>query len=468
MGMRLHTTPWARIATAAIILAGFVICLAADLPGHLSYDSVVQLLEARTARYSNWHPAIMSWLLGVGDAVVPGAALFMVFDALLFFGSLLALLLIRPRPSRAACAVAAFLVLTPQVLIYQGIVWKDVLFADVSIAGFVCLAFAVEHWANAKFRFGLIAGACVLFALASLARQNGAVVPLAGAVALGWIAARQTPSRPLLRAMAYGGSGLFAAGLLAVSVGLALASRSVGDSGPAEELQILQSYDVIGAVVRQPDLALPQIAQDDPALEKLMRTVGVRVWSPQRNDTLANSKTLEAALDDADPEPIAAQWRDLILHHTWLYLRVRTELFRWVFLTPDLEQCLPYEVGVDGPPTVMALLGLKERSDARDVALDHYAHAFVGTPVLSHPVFAILALIALWILLYRRRAADIVIALMLLSALAFAASFFLISIACDYRYLYFLDLSTMVTIFYLALDARSAWDVLRKSLLFRR
>jgi len=462
--MRLHTTPWARIANAAIILAGFVFCLAADLPGHLSYDSVIQLQEGRTGEYANWHPAIMSWLLGLADAVVPGAALFVVFDALLFFASLLALLLIRPKPSRAACAVAAFLVLTPQVLIYQGIVWKDVLFADAGVAGFVCLAFVGERWANTKLRFALIAVACVLFALAALVRQNGAIVALAGAVALGWIVAGHS-SR--VRAATYGGIALLATALLAACAVFALSTRSVGDSGPKAQLQLLRSYDIIGAAAAQPDLPLASIAEDDPQLEKLIRGVGVRVWSPARNDTLGDTKILGAALDDADPDTIAAQWRDLILHHPWLYLRMRAEVFRWVFLTPDLEQCLPYEVGVDGPPEVMAELGLKERSDARDIALDHYAHLFVGTPVLSHAFFAFLALIALWILLHRRRAADIAIAFLLLGALGFAASFFVISIACDYRYLYFLDLAAMVASFYLALDARSAWDVLRRSLPFR-
>jgi hypothetical protein len=463
MGMRLHTTPWARIATAGIILAGFVFCLAVDLPGYLSYDSVVQLLEGRTAQYANWHPAVMSWLLGLADAVVPGAGLFVVFDALLFFASLLGLLLIRPKPSWGACAVAALLVFSPQVLLYQGTVWKDVLFANAGVAGFACLALAAERWQDAKFRFGLISAGFALFALAALVRQNGAVVPLFGAIALGWIAASQTPSRPLARAALYGAGALLAAGLLAASAGLALATRTVGDSGPAVQLQLLQTYDVIGAVVEQPDLDLARIADDDPSLEKIIRTTGVRVWSPVRNDTLGNTKAVQAALDDADPETIAAQWHDLILHHPWLYLRVRADVFRWVFLTPDLELCVPYEVGVDGPPSVMVELGLKERTDARDAALDDYAHLFVGTPVLSHAVYAVLAFIALLILLRRRPAPDIAIAFMLLAALAFAASFFVISIACDYRYLYFLDLAAMVAIFYLALDVRSAWDTLKNS-----
>jgi len=56
------------------------------------------------------------------------------------------------------------------------------------------------------------------------------------------------------------------------------------------------------------------------------------------------------------------------------------------------------------------------------------------------------------LLIRRRRAADMTIAALLLGALAFAASFLVISVACDYRYLYLLDLAAMTGALYLALD----------------
>jgi hypothetical protein len=40
------------------------------------------------------------------------------------------------------------------------------------------------------------------------------------------------------------------------------------------------------------------------------------------------------------------------------------------------------------------------------------------------------------------------------AALMFAGSFLVISLACDYRYLYFLDLSAITGVLYLALDPR--------------
>src|SRR5438477_9007781 len=126
--------------TAIIVATAFVVCVAVNWPGHLSYDSVIQLLEGRSAAYSGWHPPVMSWLLGLFDALEPGAALFVLGSAAILFGSLLSLLWMPRKVSWAAPVAALLIVLTPQVLLYQGIVWKDVLFANAGVASFVALA----------------------------------------------------------------------------------------------------------------------------------------------------------------------------------------------------------------------------------------------------------------------------------------------------------------------------------------
>ena len=90
--------------------------------------------------------------------------------------------------------------------------------------------------------------------------------------------------------------------------------------------------------------------------------------------------------------------------------------------------------------------------DARDYALQNYAIALTGTPAFSHVTFGVIALLALFPMLRRRRPEDIAMAFLLIGTFAFTASFFVISIACDYRYLYALDLSTMFAAFYVALN----------------
>ena len=76
----------AGLAIGAALIVGFGVCLGLNLPGHLSYDSVMQLWQGRTGVYNSWHPPVMAWMLGLADSVVRGAALFVVFDAALLYG----------------------------------------------------------------------------------------------------------------------------------------------------------------------------------------------------------------------------------------------------------------------------------------------------------------------------------------------------------------------------------------------
>jgi hypothetical protein len=157
------------------------------------------------------------------------------------------------------------------------------------------------------------------------------------------------------------------------------------------------------------------------------------------------------ALSNAAPDAVAAQWFDLIRKHPALYARVRTAAFVQLFFTPDIVACRPVFTGIEGPARELGELGIAPRRDARDQALARYAKSFMGTPVFSHVTFAVLGLFALGLLLRRRAPGDAALAAMLGAALLFTASFFAISIACDYRYLYFLDLAALTAMFHLAI-----------------
>jgi hypothetical protein len=123
-----------------------------------------------------------------------------------------------------------------------------------------------------------------------------------------------------------------------------------------------------------------------------------------------------------------------------------------VLLTPRIDKCLPFTVGIQGPQDELDEIDTEPRWDDRDVWLQSYGDRFQGTPIFQHSIFALLSVIAAWFLLRRRRPVDIAIGVMQLSALLYTASYFAISIACDYRYLYVLDLAAITGWFYLALD----------------
>ena len=401
--------------------------------------------------YSGWHPPVTSWLIGLGDAIVPGTGLFVLLNTLLLSGSMLGLLALQPKPSWRAAAFALFCVLLPQFLLFPGIVWKDVLFANAALAGFVCLAQAAANWKWLALRIALIVAALVLLVLAALVRQNGMLALFAGALGLGAIAAASAPRSRARYALAYGIGGLGLALILACATNAALARRVKG-AGVQQQIRLLQDYDLIAMVKSDSAIKLELLRKDAPALERAIRSDGARLYSAQRNDTLMQSQPLQDALAATSSALVTRQWLSAIIEHPLLYLSVRADEFGWLLFTPDIEACHPYFVGVDGPAEKMAALGLAKRLDARDILLDGYAGAFAQTPLFSHLPFVLIGAIALFLLLRRRRPADIAIVFLLIGAALFTLSFFVISIACDYRYLYFLDISALASGFYVSLD----------------
>ena len=450
--MRLSVPPLSpRIVAASIIGAGGLISAVVTFPGSMEDDSYVQLVEGREGFYSGWHPPIMSWMLGISDAISPGAGAFVLFQELMAFVALVSLFWLPRRVSWAAVAAAAIVVCLPQFFIFQAIVWKDALFADAALAGFVCLAHAAVRWQRPRLRIAMIAGATVFLALAVLARQNGFVILPCAIVALAIIAALQ--EEDWRTGLAYGTALLFGSIAVVLLASAALSLRSDGSPSRTEQIKILQMYDITGMVKADPGIDLPVLEKSALNFARIIRSDGVGLFSPIKNDTLEYDAALVAALHHTPASVLGHQWRSLIISHPGAYLALRAQLFRWVFFPPDVGLCHPYHVGNEGDAEDLKDLGVTTRMDRRDVALREYGKVFIGTPVFAHPTYALIAIAALVFLLRRRRPEDWAFVGLLAGALLFSLSFFVISIACDYRYLFLLDLSALAAVLYVLADS---------------
>ena len=433
-----------RLAALGVVLAaGACASLWLSWPGQLSPDSVWQLQQGRSGLFNAWHPPVMAWLLGRFDALSPGAPGFIVFDTVLGFSALFAFAALAPRPRVAAIVLAAALGASPLLLTYQGDVWKDVLFADAAVAGFAVLAWAARVWDRRACRWSLIALAFALFALAALARQNGLVIPVWGTVGLAIMARRS--GAPKAQA-AWLGVGALAGCLAAVvAASFALALHSDGEPAQARQLEWLQVWDLAGAVRADPRLDLAGLGRDAPDAAAFVRRAASS-WTPTRVDPLLGLPGGDIALDDTGAA-IGRAWRRMVLTRPDLYARVRVADFGQLLATPRLMDCRPLFIGLDGPPEILTSLHLSPHDPAKVALGRRYALAFVGTPVLSHLVYGALALVLL-ILAFRDRARpeSIAVIAMLGAALTFTASFLVIGVACDYRYLYLLDLAAMAAL----------------------
>ena len=436
----------ARIATATLLILGSALVVGLNWPGHLSYDSVIQLLDGRTGRYHTWHPPFMAWLLGLGDHLIRGPGLFITLQTSLLFAALAIVVLKRPVIGRFSPAVVVILLALPQVLLWQAIVWKDVLFADCVVAGFTLLWLALGN--SGRRRVLWTAGGFVLLMAAALVRQNGIIALILGGAALGFGMGREAVgafSSRLLRAVAPAAIVLLTGFAAVLAVTWALDQHAVDEGGPEAQIHMLQTYDVVGAVAHDPRIQLTQLS---PSLGGLIRSTANTRYTSERNDDLLGNpfdKTTAAAADD-----IEGQWIDIIVHHPLPWLRHRLAVFGWLVASPQTV-CFAETTGVDGPAPQLKALGITPGQTPRDLALERYAGAFHGTPIYSHFFYGALA-IALMIVMFRSKInADAVFGFMLAAALLFVLSFLAIGVACDYRYLYALDLTTIVVAFYWAL-----------------
>jgi hypothetical protein len=433
------------------LIGGYAVIAGINMPGQMSYDSVIALAEGRSGQRITWGPPMYSAIVGAFDHIVPGTGLYLAASLLLLFGAWATMRGLRPTVSWLAPIVVVLMIATPQILIYQGTVWKDVLFANLSVAAFVAIACAADRWDERGARWAPLAIAAICLAFGALVRQNGAITMVFAGLVLGWTA----KPRGWRHAIGWAVAGIAVPLLLAAGLALVTPVREApGEPSHDTGVRLVQAYDVVAALAADPKRDMPFLDKADHGALQVLRRESPKYYSPIRSDTLDHSPALGAAFIRLDNAALRHEWFHLIASDPVGYAAHRLAIYRWVFLTPDIDQCLPFSIGVDGPPNLTDELGLKIAVRPQDQHLYNYGTWWIDTPLYSHALYVGLGALAAGFLLLRRQRSDVAIAALALAGLAFAASFIIISLACDYRYLYFLDLSAMTAVIYVAIDPR--------------
>jgi len=156
--------PW--LAPVGVLVAGWLALMVYAYPGFMSFDSVLQLQEARSGVFSDWHPAVMAELWRWCDRIVDGPLLMLLIQTICFLAGLF-MVLRRFLPNLAASIVTVAILLFPPVSTTMAVIWKDSQMIAMLVLGTALLL---------SRRRGARIAALVLFVIASALRHNAPTI----------------------------------------------------------------------------------------------------------------------------------------------------------------------------------------------------------------------------------------------------------------------------------------------------
>ena len=440
----------AGVAIVALALCALMVLHA---PGHMSYDSLVQLDEGFSRKYISWNPPSFSLFLGATYALFGTTSVALLVSQALLLVAVYNLVATPSAPVALRLSAFVSVLAVPIVLIYAGILWKDAFFAHLALAGFAVLNRDIVE------RRHVLVSAALLGAAATI-RQQGIVlvVPLIG-YAL-WLAGTGAGSRALLR---WKLAGVAMAGFLAGYSLIVAVVRGTAVDLPAKPyetgVRLLQFYDIVGMLYRDPGAPLDEFSSW-PGFDRA-RLLGFvrRGYSPQRIDyleTIDVSIAGEFRFDQEGDRVISNQWRALVVASPLAYLAHRADVFSWMLGARDPYKCSPFiDLVAPDPPGVAERFGLKPGFHAIAHRVTRQMAIGVFRPYLFL-AFGALAVLALFV---SRRAGSrkgdrgksghmsgAVIPTVYAAGLIYALVHFYVGIACDFRYLYFPVLASIVAV----------------------
>jgi hypothetical protein len=333
-----------RLAPIALLAAVWGVFVAYSWPGFMSYDSMRQLVQARSGELGNWHPPLMAWVWSMLDSIVAGPALMLILQTGLFMIGLFAVLRRYAAPMRAA-VVSAAVFLFPPVFAPMSVIWKDSLMAAVLLCAVAGL--------SSRARLARILGWLGLIAVAAL-RHNAPllIVPIAAML----VPLPEGGSTWRRRAL---GAGLG----VAVSIAGLLVSRGLTRVDEHPFANMIAMPDVAAVIATSEAMTDAEVGTllGDVQLA-VTRDVQARLRALQADDTdwqplsVGEQHVFELITTDAQAAAMSSAWRRAIAEHPGRYLAHRLVLLGkvlgWTHRRP-----IPYVTPLSESRDVIAVAG---------------------------------------------------------------------------------------------------------------
>lgn len=411
---------------ALIVLAGFALSHTAFYPGFMSPDSFMQFEQARTLRFTDWHPPLMSALWSLLDRFSPGPGPMLLFQlSLLWLGLGLWCWHYRQRPLAWLLPLIGLL---PWVLNFAGVLWKDI---GMAYALLLLAAIAAGPVSGAR-----LGAACLLFFYAVNLRHNAIVAALP---VLMLVIARWRPALSPAR--------VTAAALGALIVTLTLSSvinyRVLG-AERTKPLNFIMVDDLSYLSLKEKRSLLPGVS-----LEQI-QTCALRTISETRllaRDVCMQAMVEPGALMEADLKPV---WLSAIARNRLRYLKFRIAGFAFLLRSPDAAPFYIWQPGV-----VANKFGVtRHTGPAQSLVEQGVAASAAALPFLFKPYWWLCAglLLLAGTLLLRSTPTLRTVQALLVSALLYTLAYIPVTPMADFRYVYWSVLATTLACVLLLVD----------------
>ncbi len=433
-----------------VCTGGFLLCVIAFYPGYMSQDSNSQLMEGRAWIFTDWHPPLMAAVWGLVDRIIPGPFGMLLLHNAAFWGALAVFWRMTYRRSVALGLSLLGCAFLPPVLSLLSTIWKDVGHGSALLLA-SALLYAARRTGS---RSALVLSIPLLFYGFGV-RLNAAPSILPLALWTGFIACRVFPR---LRTLAGRFKVLpFALGLvyfLLLSVAVLTSIRVLTGGRSAYVLQTVLLHDLAAiSIERRLPLFPDYIVQDaNFSLEKVSQQYSPSIATPISGPEVSG---LRLTTNPAEIAALRAKWLEVVPENKAIYLRHRWEVFKWLTGFNKEYVCFPYLIA-----------GYPYGYRVNDWRVHQYLRALfwaVKDTFLFRGFFWMLLSFGLLYFSLRGKLRDDLelVFVLSLSGFLYGAAYFFFSPSCDFRYLWWVVLTALVSLCFLVSYTVNYWRTSR-------
>ncbi|MDP2192981.1 MAG: hypothetical protein Q8K36_00420 [Alphaproteobacteria bacterium] len=304
-----------------LFLAGIAVYIVLFFPGKLSADSSVIYAQALAHNYSDHHPPMMGYVWHYLNMLIPGPAIFFLLNVFLIWGCMYWLAFRIFHKQIIACWIM-ILPFMPQVLIYAGWVWKDLIFSYGYL--FVGLYLAERHINKTPIKIWHLPILCLFVFFATAVKfQAQFILPLL----LLWffqVYGKQNAWRYKKTKSVVGTIIAWFAILTGIEHTNNFITHTRGH-GSDHSWQYVKIFDLAGMSIRTQKMLIPKeiFARPDVSVKDLEEKWEL-TWDPL---ITSENAPLRSTQTEAEREKLLSVWWENVLYHPVDYLQFRISIW---------------------------------------------------------------------------------------------------------------------------------------------